>query len=292
METQFSVDQPRPLRYALKMQITSSSNEKVKQAKRVRDGREAGLIFIEGIRLAEEALKSGLQIDLCFVEGDPETGIQSRNGNGSKAEGQRKGAFLKQLAEHQVPVLTSSIEVIQALSDTVQSQGIILLARRPDRNAAVLLENPSTLLLGLDRLQDPGNLGTLMRTAEAAGVGGIVSLKGSADAFSPKVLRSSMGSGFRMPLLADASRDDLISLQKKGFKIVAAAGDGEMDYCSYDWKQSTLLLLGNEGRGVAPELMQQCDVRLRIPMHAGVESLNVAAAGAVMLFEAARQRRQ
>lgn len=283
------MDQRRPLRYALKMQITSSSNEKVKQAKRVRDGREAGLIFIEGIRLAEEALKSGLRIEMCFVEGDAETGV--RNPGNSKAEDHRKAGFLKQLVQRQIPVLTASFEVIQALSDTVQSQGIILLAHRPERNASVILENSSTLLLGLDRLQDPGNLGTLMRTAEAAGVGGIVSLKGSTDAFSPKVLRSSMGSGFRLPLLADANADDLTSFQQKGFKIVAAAGDGELDYCDYNWNQPTLLLLGNEGRGVAPELMQQCDVRLRIPMHAGVESLNVAAAGAVMLFEAARQRR-
>lgn len=273
------------------MQITSSSNEKVKQAKRVRDGREAGLIFIEGIRLAEEALRSRLHIEMCFVEGDQEDHPSATKSRSSKADEPRKQALIKQLADSQVPVLTASTEVIQALSDTVQSQGIVLLARRSVRKAASLLENSTTLLLGLDRLQDPGNLGTLTRTAEAAGVGGIVSLKGSADAFSPKVLRSSMGSSFRIPLLADACAEDLAGLQKTGFTIVAAAGEGELDYCDYDWTQPTLLLLGNEGRGVDPELMKTCDVRLRIPMHAGVESLNVAAAGAVMLFEAARQRR-
>ncbi|WP_345738129.1 RNA methyltransferase [Prosthecobacter algae] len=261
------------------MQITSASNEKIKHARRVRDGREPGLIFIEGLRLAEEAVNSSLTIEVCFSDSlDP-------------AES-RLVALLKRLEQNSVPHFTTTTDIIRAMSDTVQSQGIILIARRPAQQTTGAWQKNSTLLLGLDRLQDPGNLGTLIRTAEAAGVGGIVSLKGSADAFSPKVLRSSMGSAFRLPLLENASAADLNALQvNQGFKIVAAAGEGEMDYTDYDWQQPTLLLLGNEGRGVAPELMQQCDVRLRIPMHAGVESLNVAAAGAVMLFEAARQRR-
>lgn len=261
------------------MQINSASNEKIKHARRVRDGRESGLIFIEGLRLAEEAVNSSLTIEVCFSD-SPE-----------KPE-PRLSALLKRLEQNSVPHFTTTTDIIRAMSDTVQSQGIILIARRPAQQTTGAWQKNSTLLLGLDRLQDPGNLGTLIRTAEAAGVGGIVSLKGSADAFSPKVLRSSMGSAFRLPLLENASATDLHALQvNQGFKIVAAAGEGEMDYTDYDWQQPTLLLLGNEGSGVAPELMQQCDVRLRIPMHAGVESLNVAAAGAVMLFEAARQRR-
>jgi TrmH family RNA methyltransferase len=159
-------------------------------------------------------------------------------------------------------------------------------------SASVLSEASATLFLGLDRVQDPGNMGTLIRTAEAAGVGGIVALGGSVDVFSPKVLRSSMGSAFRLPILANATVEQLISLREShGLKIVAAAGEGEIDYTDYDWQQPTLLLLGNEGRGVDAALMSQCDARLRIPLLNGVESLNVAAAGAVMLFEAARQRR-
>jgi len=260
------------------MQITSPSNEKIKHAKRVRDGREADLIFIEGVRLAEEALSSGIEIEIGFADG----GVQ---------EEPRTAALLNQLSALGLPVMLTAPEVIRSLSDTVQSQGIILLAKRPVAGMDLLLQNPSTLLLGLDRLQDPGNLGTLIRTGEAAGVGGILALKGCTDAFPPKALRSSMGSSFRLPiLLADPA--NLTNFQQtRGFQMVAAAGEGEMDYCDYDWQQPTLLLLGNEGRGVAPELMDLCDVRLRIPMQAGVESLNVAAAGAVMLFEAARQRR-
>jgi len=274
----FFVDPARPLRYAKGMQITSAGNEKIKHARRVREGQVADQIFIEGLRLAEEALRSGLTIEVCFAD--------------EQNQDPRSLDLRQALTQKQVPIMLTTAAVIRTLSDTVQSQGIILLARRPVRDAAGLLHTPGSLLLALDRLQDPGNLGTLMRTAEAAGVSGLITLPGCADPFSPKVLRSSMGSAFRLPLLTEATAQDLNDLrQNHGFQIVAAAGEGETDYCYYDWRQKTLLLLGNEGRGVSPELMRQCDVRLRIPMHAGVESLNVAAAGAVMLFEAARQRR-
>ncbi len=259
------------------MQITSTTNERIKHARRVRDGRELGLIFIEGVRLAEEAVRSGLIIDTCFAV---------------QCEESRQSDLLAQFTSQNVSVQFTTPEVLSALSDTVQSQGIILLAQRPMLSAGVMIEASATLFLGLDRVQDPGNMGTLIRTAEAAGVGGIVALGGSVDVFSPKVLRSSMGSAFRLPILANATVEQLLAIREShGLKIVAAAGEGEIDYTDYDWQQPTLLLLGNEGRGVDASLMSQCDARLRIPLLNDVESLNVAAAGAVMLFEAARQRR-
>lgn len=259
------------------MQITSASNERIKHARRVRDGREPGLIFIEGLRLAEEAVRSGLSIEICFAISHDEP---------------RHGQLLSMLCSQNVSVQFTSPEVLSVLSDTVQSQGIILLAKRPVLSAYAMLAASTTLFLGLDRVQDPGNMGTLIRSAEAAGIGGIISLGGSVDVYSPKVLRSSMGSAFRLPILANATLEHLLNLRdEQGLKIVAAAGEGELDYTDYDWQQPTLLLLGNEGRGLDATLMQQCDARLRIPLLNGVESLNVAAAGAVMLFEAARQRR-
>lgn len=261
--------------YAEQMQISSASNEKIKQAKRVREGRVPGLIFIEGLRLCEEAVRSGLVIETVFYLSEAEVLVP----------------LIQQLQGQQATTISVSPEIMRSLGDTVHGQGIVMLAQRPAVESTQLPTSPSSLLLGLDRLQDPGNVGTLLRTAEAAGVHAVVSLKGCADVFSPKVLRSAMGSAFRLPIFEKATSDDLTGLQSLGLQIVAAAGDGEMDYCEYAWHQPTLLLLGNEGSGVAPELMKRCDVRLRIPMHAGVESLNVAAAGAIMLFEAARQRR-
>jgi len=259
--------------------ITSTSNERVKHARRVREGREAGLIFIEGLRLAEEALKSGVIVEAAWVDAEIEDG--------------RLAAVVEQIAACKVPVLTASGAVLDALADTVQSQGIILIARRPEPDVTRLAEMQGALLLGIDRVQDPGNMGTLLRTAEAAGVHGVIVLGGSVDVYSPKVLRSSMGSAFRLPVVTEASHEMLSELQQKhALHLTAAAGEGEVNYDEYDWRQPTLLLLGNEGRGVSAGLMQACDTRLRIPMANGVESLNVAAAGAVMLFEAARQRRR
>ena len=259
--------------------ISSASNERVKHARRVRDGRETGLIFIEGLRLAEEALRSGIVVETALVD--------------AEAQDARLEALVAQTAVHKVPVLTTSRSVLDALTDTVQSQGIIFIARRPQPAASSLFQRPGALLLCIDRVQDPGNMGTLLRTAEAAGVHGVIVLGGSVDVYSPKVLRSSMGSAFRLPVLAEASHEVLSDLRRKhALNLTAAAGEGEMDYDDYDWRQPTLLLLGNEGRGVSAELMQACDTRLRIPMANGVESLNVAAAGAVMLFEASRQRRR
>lgn len=259
-------------------QITSPSNERIKHARRVRDGREPDLIFVDGLRLAEEAVKSGIVVEAAFVA----------SGN----DDERLVALVEQLVAIRAPLFWTQSGVLDALSDTVQSQGIVLIARRPVLDAARVFQGKGSLFLGLDRIQDPGNMGTLLRTAEAAGVAGVIVLGGSVDVFSPKVLRSSMGSAFRLPVMVDVSAEALLNLRSEhDLHLVAAAGEGELDYTDYGWRQPTLLLLGNEGRGVSPDLMAACDTRLRIPMENGVESLNVAAAGAVMLFEAARQRR-
>lgn len=262
----------------MQSQITSPSNERIKHARRVRDGREPGLIFVDGLRLAEEAVKSGIVVEAAFIA--------------SSSDDARLLALVQQLSDEKAPILWTQREVLDGLSDTVQSQGIVLIARRPVLDSARLFQGKGSLFLGLDRIQDPGNMGTLLRTAEAAGAAGVIVLGGSVDVYSPKVLRSSMGSAFRLPVMVDVTAETLLSLHAEhGLHLVAAAGEGELDYTDYDWQQPTLLMLGNEGRGVSPDLMTAFDTRLRIPMANGVESLNVAAAGAVMLFEAARQRR-
>lgn len=255
------------------MEIRSRDNERIKLARRVREGREPGRVFVEGLRLAEECLRSGLEVTAAFYRA---------------SEDPRQQRLLEDLAARGVDCHETAPAVLESLSDTVQGQGIVLLARRP---APAVVDRPG-LLLGLDRVQDPGNLGTLLRTAEAAGVDGVVLLAGCADVYSPKVLRASMGAAFRLPVLTLTAADDLPALARRlKVALVAAAGSGECDYEAHDWSAPTLLLLGNEANGVDPDLLVRCDRRLRIPLARGVESLNVAAAGAVMLFEAARQRR-
>ena len=255
------------------MLITSSSNERVKHARRVRDGRERDLIFVEGERLVAECIASRLKQHACFTTSEPSASQQD---------------LLQTLA---CPVFELSGQVIESLSDTMSTQGIILIAERPFPEVDRFFAASAPLLLGLDRVQDPGNLGTLVRTAEAAGVSGVFSFAGSADAFSPKTLRSSMGSAFRLPILPEVSGlGTLTTCRERGLKSVVATGDADLAHYDYDWRQPTLLILGNEGRGVSTELLSVCDVRVRIPLHPPVESLNVAAAGAALLFEAVRQR--
>jgi TrmH family RNA methyltransferase len=256
------------------MLITSTSNERVKHARRVREGRERDLIFVEGERLVSEGVASALKLHACFTAAEPSAAQQE---------------LLQRIT---CPAFQLSESVLESLSDTTSTQGIIVIAERPWPTLDRMFEGIAPLILGLDRIQDPGNLGTLVRTAEAAGVNGLFAFAGSADAFAPKTLRSSMGSAFRLPILPDVSGLGAIdTCRSRGLKTVVATGEAELSHYDYDWCQPTLLILGNEGRGASAEIMSACDHRVRIPLHAPVESLNVAAAGAAILFEAVRQRR-
>lgn len=255
------------------MLITSSSNERIKHARRVREGRERDLIFVEGERLVGEGISSGLVLHACFTAAEP-------------SEAQRR------LVERvSCPVFQLAEPVLESLGDTMSTQGIIVIAERPWPTLDRLFQGTAPLILGLDRIQDPGNLGTLVRTAEAAGASGIFAFAGSADAFTPKTLRSSMGSAFRLPILPDVSGLGAIeTCRSRGLQCVVATGEADLPHYDYDWRQPTMLILGNEGRGASEEVLKACDARVRIPLHAPVESLNVAAAGAAILFEAVRQR--
>ncbi len=263
------------------MTITSPANERLKYARRARDGREPELIFVEGERLIEECLQSGLKLTACFHLPDPN---------------RRAQMIIAEMARHNIPLYPATEAALATVSDTVNSQGLIAIAKRPvfDFNQTLSArDGASPLVVCLDSVQDPGNFGTIVRTSEAAGASGVVALKGSVDAFAPKTLRGSMGSAFRLPVATEVGIEELLANSRAAsLKIVATAGGGETVYSDYDWLRPTMVIFGNEARGVGAELLERCDERLRIPLRAPVESLNVAAAAAVVLFEAARQRRE
>jgi TrmH family RNA methyltransferase len=258
------------------MLLTSPANERLKHARRVRDGREPELIFIEGERLAEECLQAGLALIACFHTPEP------------SARGQQ---ILTALRARGCPLYAAPETVLATISDTVNSQGLIVLAERPATGLQSLLKAAQPLLVGLDAVQDPGNFGTIVRTAEAAGASGVLALKGSVDAFAPKSLRGAMGSAFRLPVVAGASVSVIQQVQAAGLTVVGTRLDTELSYTEFDWRQPTLVLFGNEARGLRAEVVELCDLCVRIPLQPPVESLNVAAAAAALLFEAARQRR-
>ena len=263
------------------MVITSPSNERLKHARRVRDGREPDLMFVEGERLVEECLQSGLKLRACFHEADPTPRAQE---------------LIDKMASRGCPLYPAIRIALETVGDTVNTQGLIVIAERPEFNLIRALQardGVAPLLVCLDSAQDPGNFGAVVRTAEAAGASGVVATKGSVDAFAPKTLRSSMGSAFRLPVVAGVEGGDLaLASSAAKLRIVATAASGETIYTDYDWRKPTLVVFGNEARGVGRELLERCDERLRIPLRAPVESLNIAAAAAVILFEAARQRRE
>jgi TrmH family RNA methyltransferase len=261
--------------------ITSPANERLKHARRVRDGRESGLIFVEGERLVEEFLQSNLSLVACYHSTDLSPRAQR---------------IVSELAHKGSPIYPTAGAVLDTVSDTVNTQGVIVIAERPafnlDRMIAQSGDTPQ-LIVCLDAVQDPGNFGTIIRTAEAAGANGLAAFKGSVDAFAPKTLRSAMGSAFRLPVVNDVEVDEFFAIcRASGVKLAATASNARTNYSDYDWRQPTAAIFGNEARGVSAEIMERCDAQLRIPLRAPVESINVAAAAAAVLFEAARQRRR
>ncbi len=262
------------------MIISSPANERLKHASRVRDGHEPDLIFVEGERLVEECLRSKLKLIACYHSIDP---------------GQRAKNIISELARIGCPTYPTTDAALETVGDTVNTQGLIVLAERPNFTLEQTMperDDGSAMIVCLDAVQDPGNFGTIVRTAEAAGATGVVALKGSVAAFAPKTLRSAMGSAFRLPVVSEVEADDLLAKAlSAGISVVATSADSEMIYTEYDFQHPLMILFGNEARGVSSELLERCDTRLRIPLSAPVESLNVAAAAAAVLFEVARQRR-
>ena len=186
-----------------------------------------------------------------------------------------------------------SDSVFRSLSDTQTPQGILAVVRQHLAEPEALLAGECPLLMFLENIQDPGNLGTIIRTAEGASVTGIIMSTGTVDVYNPKTVRATMGSLYRMPL---AVTDDLPGMLKAaqgaGIKTYAAYLGGSVDYADCHYGKGTAFLIGNEGNGLTEETAMAADVRVHIPMAGHVESLNAAVAAAVLMYEAARQRRK
>jgi TrmH family RNA methyltransferase len=258
--------------------LRSRANPLYKRLRALRDGgKGSGLCLIEGPKLAQEAIGASLTLVEAAVSPRAETTPAGRRA-------------LAALRAHGVPVRRMAAELVASLSEAETSQGLVALAKRPrfelDR---VLRDTP--LVLVIDGVQNPGNLGALLRSAEAAGATGALLTPGCADPLSWKALRGSMGSAFRLPhvtgLTIDAALDTLAA---RGVSVFATASDGERRYDEADLRGPVAIVVGREGVGLAPAVMRRAAARLRIPLAAPVESLNVGVAAALVLFEAARQR--
>lgn len=262
--------------------ITSRDNTLVKRARNVRDGRVREQIFIEGLRLCEEAAHSLDRENILDV-------ISTER----MAESKRGASLLSRLAQNGKRAVLVSEPVFSSISDTKTPQGIILLALRPntDRSSLLIRSDKVPLLVVLHQLNNPSNVGAILRTAEAAGVSGVILTTGSTDIFSPKALRGAMGSTFRIPIWTDATLDEVLRFcVELGARTICTDLQAPRAHTEIDWNVPSALLVGSEASGFAREEIALADSSFKIPMNSPVESLNVAVAVGVVLYEAARQR--
>lgn len=256
--------------------VQSRHNARVKELRAafLNPGRgERGLVAIEGELLVGEALRSGLRLDTVFVRSGEED-------------------LLDALGDEECgEILELPPEVFASAVETESPQGIAALVEPPRFEAAELFPaDREALVVVAAGLQDPGNLGTLVRSAEAFGATGMVTLPGTVNLWNAKVVRASAGSVFRLPVVAMRPEAMMTAMRERGVRVFAAAMGGEVRVSDADFTHPAGLLIGNEGAGLSVELLEGADVRVAIPCPGPVESLNAAVAGSVLLYEAARQR--
>ena len=255
--------------------IVSRDNRRLVHARKVRDGREPSEIFIEGRRLAAEALRSDITIRECFV-----------------AEDFSDEAIFDSIITNGIDVTELPPSLFRSISATEHPQGIVLLAERP--MTSLISFDLSELLVPvfvyLHEINNPSNLGAILRSVEASGAAGVFVSTRSADVFSPKALRASMGSAFRLKIAENAVLNEvLVSARSAGFECLAVDNLAKIEYFDVDWKKRHLLVFGSEAHGINEQALSSIGGGIRIPMENSVESLNLAVAAGIVLFEARRQ---
>lgn len=266
--------------------VQSRQNARVRELRAAfaRSGRdESEVIGIEGEHLLAEALRSGLRLRTVFIRADAE----------------RRDASLRMLARldlpPSVPIVSLNPTLFASAVDTESPQGIAALVEPPRFSLAEALGGSAPLVVITAGLQDPGNLGTIIRSTEAFGGRGVIALPGTVDVWNAKALRASAGSAFRMPVVQEKTGPALAVLKERKIPVVAAipaSGEREAIPCTaFDLTGAAAILIGNEGNGLSQDLLERADALVAIPMPGPVESLNAAVAASVLLYEAARQRR-
>jgi TrmH family RNA methyltransferase len=228
-----------------------------------------GLLPIEGPILIEEASRSGIEIIDLFIR----SGVQIPE--------------VKTAGSHEL-----TADVFKSIQDTEHSQGLIATIRPRQFQLDDALEPAPALVVTLARLQDPGNVGTILRVAESFGATGCIGVTGTAGFHNSKVVRASAGSVFRLPHVSEVALHEIVpELQKKRVAVIGTSPTAERTIEEWDWKKPAAVLIGNEGSGLSRDEIEYCDTVLRIPHRTTVESLNSAIAAAVVLYEAFKQRR-
>lgn len=255
--------------------ITSTSNQQMKNLsllmKKAKARNEQGIFVVEGKKMFREVPKEWLQqvyvSESFFAE------------NQELVEG--------------VSYEVVSDSVFKAVSDTQTPQGIICLVKKPEYGLEQLLQGENTHLLILESVQDPGNLGTMLRTGEGAGITGVIMNHTTVDLFNPKTIRSTMGSIYRVPFFITKDLPEMVQkLKEQKVSVYAAHLKGNMQYDEPDYTGATAFMIGNEGNGLSDEIADLADTYIKIPMCGQVESLNAAISASLLMYETNRQRRK
>jgi len=261
------------------IRITSGDNSRIRLVRKLatRKGRTAEKRFaVEGRNLVREVLERGLSIDFIMIPA------------GSDVEDED---FIRDCIESPgILVCEIPAREFAELTDAVNGIGMLAVVRQQDRGQEFLDSlGPDDNILVLDRIQDPGNMGTLIRTAVAAGYKAIIAMSGTVDMYSPKVLRATAGMVFGIPVIYVPDEDALRAmLEGTARRVVVTAVDGGVPYYEEDLSKGIALIIGNEGSGVSAPLIQMADVKVTLPMKGRIESLNAAVAAAILMYEAVR----
>jgi len=262
--------------------ITSKRNFKVKEIRLLKHAKYRFArreYFLEGVRLVEEALHQNLPVQKIIYS--------------PRLERTQRGAELFYAARQKITEaewLYVHDEVMETLSDTQSHQGIMAVLKQKEQSLEELWRREGLILL-LHELQDPGNLGAIMRLADAGGAAGLILSPGTIDPYSPKVVRASMGSLLRIPFLKITDMEDCLKiLRARGYRIWSTTVSGAPSFWQVDFSLPSVVLFGQEGAGLPPDLMRSTDGLFTIPMSAGIDSINVAMAAGLVLYEAWRQK--
>lgn len=254
--------------------ITSKDNSSIKEVRKLKEKKHRTInkkFLVEGFRFVEEAIKSNFYIEELFIAEEA-------------LEKFYKYDFQYNIKEY-TKIYSVEDKLFKTISNTENPQGILAIARYKDTE----IKATDGFYILADKVQDPGNMGTIIRSAHAAGALGIILTKGTVDVYNDKTLRSTMGSIFHIPIIEDTDLSITKTLQNNGFKILVSSLEESQDFYDINLNKNIIICVGNEGSGISDEILKLSDEKFKIPMPGKAESLNVAVAASIMIFERVRQ---
>lgn len=255
--------------------IQSKDNLLIKDIKKLKEKKhrkDSNMFLVEGFRFAEEALDSDFEVVHIFVS--------------ARGQSKYENSSVKNKLQANTKVYSISDSLFKSICDTENPQGIIATVR----NKVVEIRYNHGFYILADKIQDPGNMGTIIRTAHAAGALGVLITKGTVDIYNEKTLRSTMGSILKIPIIYDSDLSIVQKLRNGGFKLITSSLDTDKNFYDVDLKEKVIISVGNEGNGISAEVYNISDLKIKIPMPGGAESLNVAVAASIMMYEVVRQK--